>query len=268
MKIMYKWNATEYKKSSTNQKKWGMELLTKLRLAGSERVLDIGCGDGELTALIAEKLPYGKAVGIDNSSDMVKLAQKNFGDGVLNNLSFSTMDVRQLNFDEHFDIVFSNACLHWVTDHLQVLCDIQCCLNPSGRIILQMGGKGNAATGFGIADSLTREDKYMEFFKDFSFPYGFYDTEEYHTWLAQSGFKATRVELISKDMSHPGTDAFASWVRTTWLPYTQRAPQSLREELIKEIVERYAKLYPPDNNGLVHIQMKRLEVEAMKRKDY
>ena len=53
---MYQWNAREYQASSSNQKKWAMELLSKLDLEGDERVLDIGCGDGEITALIARRV--------------------------------------------------------------------------------------------------------------------------------------------------------------------------------------------------------------------
>ena len=57
---MYKWNAEEYKDNSPNQKKWALELLAKAHLKGYESVLDIGCGDGEITALIAGKVNRGR----------------------------------------------------------------------------------------------------------------------------------------------------------------------------------------------------------------
>jgi trans-aconitate methyltransferase len=73
---MYQWNAEEYRTSSSNQKKWALELLSKLDLKGNERVLDIGCGDGEITAAIAQRVPRGFAVGIDSSKEMIDLATR------------------------------------------------------------------------------------------------------------------------------------------------------------------------------------------------
>jgi trans-aconitate methyltransferase len=65
-------------------------------------------------------------------------------------------------------------------------------------------------------------------------------------------------------MTHEDKEKFAAWIRTTWLPYTQAVPASLREEFINELVTEYMKLYPVDNNGYIHIHMNRLEVEAYK----
>lgn len=73
---MYKWEPEEYEISSSNQKKWGVELLSKLNFSGNEKVLDVGCGDGEITALIAKRVPHGFVVGIDSSEDMVYLAKE------------------------------------------------------------------------------------------------------------------------------------------------------------------------------------------------
>jgi trans-aconitate 2-methyltransferase len=72
--------------------------------------------------------------------------------------------------------------------------------------------------------------------------------------------------LLPKDMVHGGADAFAAWLRTTWLPYTQRVPESLREEFIREIMAAHARIRPPDADGSVHFTMVRLEVEATKGK--
>ncbi|HWR70758.1 MAG TPA: methyltransferase domain-containing protein, partial [Dehalococcoidia bacterium] len=118
---MYQWDAEEYRTSSSNQKKWALELLSKLDLEGSERVLDIGCGDGEVTAAIARRVPRGFAVGIDSSGDMIDLAVTHYPPERCPNISFVLKDAREIDFDEEFDAVFSNACLHWVVDHRPVL---------------------------------------------------------------------------------------------------------------------------------------------------
>jgi trans-aconitate methyltransferase len=75
---MYQWNAQEYAASSSNQEEWALELLSKLDLKESDWVLDIGSGDGEITALIARRVPKGFALGIDSSREMVDLARDRF----------------------------------------------------------------------------------------------------------------------------------------------------------------------------------------------
>jgi len=75
---MYKWNAEDYYRSSAEQKAWARELILKLALKGNERVLDIGCGDGSTTAEVANQLPSGSILGIDNSEEMIHFARKKF----------------------------------------------------------------------------------------------------------------------------------------------------------------------------------------------
>ncbi|OGO01099.1 MAG: SAM-dependent methyltransferase [Chloroflexi bacterium RBG_13_53_26] len=261
---MYQWNAKEYESNSSNQKKWAMELLSKLDLRESDRVLDIGCGDGEITALIARRVSKGFAVGIDSSSDMVELARNCYPLAKYPNLSFLLRDATAIDFPERFNAVFSNACLHWVTDHMPVLEGIRRSLKPSGRMLLQMGGRGNAVLILQTLDGIMKEDKWLGFFRDFAFPYGFYGPEEYCRWLEDLGFRIVRVELVPKDMVHEGKKELAAWIRTTWLPYTQRVPELLREEFVMEVVDRYCEEHPSGTDGGIHVSMVRLEVEAEK----
>jgi trans-aconitate methyltransferase len=262
---MYKWDAQQYHKSSAEQQKWAQELLLKLKLKGTERVLDIGCGDGKITAEIARSLPNGSVLGIDSSEEMVLFARKNFNVREFPNLAFEIIDVRNLSFNAEFDVVFSNACLHWVVDHLPVLEGINRSLKPGGKALLQMGGKGNAAEIFEVLQSMLATDKWGKYFINFSFPYGFYGLEEYKSWLKQVNLKVKRVELIPKDMIHRGKKGLSGWVRTTWLPYIQKTPEKLREEFINELTDRYIKSHPLDKDGFVHIKMMRLEIEVEKR---
>jgi trans-aconitate methyltransferase len=139
--------------------------------------------DGEITALIAKRVPHGFVAGINSSEDMIKLAKRNFPAKHHPNLSFLVKDARELDFNEEFDIIFSNACLHWIVNHLPVLEGIKRSLKPSGKVLLQMGGRGNAAEAVEVMESIMEEQKWAKFFNEFSFPYGFYDPEEYRSWL-------------------------------------------------------------------------------------
>ncbi len=259
---MYKWNAEDYKDNSPNQKKWALELLAKAHLKGDEAVLDIGCGDGEITALIADKAKRGHVIGIDSSSDMIALAQQRFLPTTYPNLSFVLKDARDIDFQSEFDLIFSNACLHWITDHFPVLTRIRKSLKPSGQILFQMGGKENAAMIIDIIEDIMKQNRWAQFFNNFSFPYGFCSPDEYRDWLTKLGFTSIRAELITKDMIHENGDKLAAWIRTTWIPYTQRVPESRREEFIRVIVEEFIRKHPADNEGRIHLEMKRLEVQA------
>ena len=260
----YAWNAQGYIQASAEQQNWGRELLVKLHLRGDERVLDIGCGDGRLTAEIARRLPAGFALGIDNSENMITFARERYKADAYLNLRFQTEDARALPFRDEFDIVFSNAVLHWVREHLPVLAGIKRSLRRGGRTLLQMGGRGNAAEVLDVLDEMLKSKKWSGYFTDFSFSYGFYDVEEYEAWLSEAGLRPLRVELISKDMKHDGAVGLAKWIGSTWLPYVERVPEERREEFVTDFIARYLEKHPADDHGWVHVKMVRLEVEAIK----
>jgi trans-aconitate 2-methyltransferase len=260
----YVWNADDYAKHSSSQYAWAKELIPKLKLSGNETLLDIGCGDGKVTAALAKCLPCGCVVGVDSSEDMINLARQTFPRGAYPNLSFQRMDARQLTFHGVFDRVFSNATLHWVVDHKSVLQGVQRSLKSGGRLLFQMGGKGNAQEVLSVLDELFLREPWKKFFVGFGFPYGFYTPEEYTAWLLEAKLKPERAELLLKDMQLAGREGLAGWIRTTWLPYTERVPAELRERFIEEIVGTYLERHPLDGAGVAHVCMVRLEVEASK----
>jgi trans-aconitate methyltransferase len=261
----YTWNAQEYEIHSKEQQKWARELISKLNLKGTEDILDVGCGDGKVTVEISRCVPGGSVVGIDNSEAMISLANKHFAEYEGSNLSFCMMNAIDISFEDSFDIVFSNAALHWVLDHKPVITGIHRALRPGGRMLLQMGGKGNARGILSVLDDLRLKQPWRKYFIDFSFPYAFLDTGDYTRLLKDSGFINERVALIPKDMVHMGPSGLAGWIRTTWLPYTQRIPENRREEFIIDLVSEYLRKVPLDAAGKAHVAMMRLEVAAEKK---
>lgn len=261
---MHTWNPADYEKSSSAQFKWAMDLIAGLDLKGSERVLDIGCGDGKITALLADLLPEGKVVGVDLSPEMISFAGSKYPPEDFRNLSFQVADASALPFREEFDLVVSFACLHWIRDHLLVLNGIRQSLVPGGRILLQCGGSGNAADLLDLAAELFPDEKWAEYFRDFRFPYNFYGPEEYRVWLKEAGLEEKRVQLVPKVMVHQGQAGLEGIIRTTWMPYTEMLPESLRPEFVREIARQYLERHPPDEKGQAHVRMIRLQVEARK----
>jgi trans-aconitate 2-methyltransferase len=261
----YQWNASDYAAHSSVQFQWAEELIGKLELRGDESILDIGCGDGKVTARIAAHLPQGFVVGIDSSPEMIQLARKNFPKPTIPNLDFEPMDARDIRYVSTFDIAFSNAALHWVIDHRPVLDGVYRSLKTNGRILFQMGGKGNAEEVVKSFDFLIGMDPWRQYFSGFSFPYGFFSPQEYVHFLKVAGFLPRRLELILKNMMQKGRDGLAGWIRTTWLPYIERVPANLRDAFVDQLVDSYLSAHPPDVEGMVLIRMIRLEIEAIRQ---
>ncbi len=257
----YRWNAREYEKHSAGQKEWGREILDQLEIYPDDRVIDIGCGDGALTAQIAGRVPGGRAVGVDNAESMIRHATERYQE--IPHLSFQVMDARRLTFENEFSLAFSNAALHWVRDHRPVLAGVCRALMRGGRVRFQMGGRGNAGEVIRAASAVCENPRWRPHFTDFEFPYGFHGPEEYETWLAEAGLLPRRLELVPKTMRHNGAEGFSAWVRTTWLPYIDRVPEDMRERFIAELTEAYLSRCPPED-GIVPVAMIRLEVLAEK----
>lgn len=260
-RIQTEWNAADYAQNSSAQYIWAQSSIAGLALTGTEDILDIGCGDGKITAEIA-RMVTGRVVGVDSSDQMVQVAMTQ--NAVQSNLQFKQWDASNLNYDEEFNLVFSNAVLHWVKDHRAVLAGIAKGLRLCGRAVLSMGGKGNVAGFLPVVDEVIRREPWRARFEDFVFPYAFYGIDDYEHWLPAAGLKARRIELVPKDMVHESVAALKGWIRTTWLPYTHRLPQQQREMFIDELVDSYLKQHPVDSFGRTHVNMIRLEVEATK----
>jgi trans-aconitate methyltransferase len=261
------WNAAAYAANSAVQQSWARELIVKLDLRGDEKILDVGCGDGKVTAEIARAVPRGSVLGLDASAEMIAFAKKTFPTRTVSNLKFQACDAREIlpkKFAAKFDVVFSNAALHWVDDHEQFLCGAAAVLKPGGRLVVSCGGKGNAHDVFLALRPEMRLARWKNFFRKMPMPYFFYAPGDYEKWLPKSGFKIKTLKLAPKDATYPGADGFATWLRTTWIPYVQRVPENLREEFIAAVTGRYVSKHPPDGENKVHVKMVRLEIDAAK----
>jgi trans-aconitate methyltransferase len=259
-----RWNAADYAANSVVQQAWARELIARLKLRGDEHILDVGCGDGKVTAEIARAVSRGGVTGVDASAEMIAFAQRAFPAKRHPNLEFHVMDARKLKSTRRFDIIFSNAALHWVDDHEAILRGIAAVLKPEGRLVISCGGKGNAHDVFVALRPELRMKRWRQFFRRMPKPYFFYSPADYEKWLPRSGFKALNVRLMPKDATYTGRDGFTAWLRTTWLPYVQRVPEHLREEFIAAVANRYVAKHPPDAEGRVHVRMVRLEIEAVR----
>ena len=261
---LVQWNPRDYVAHSTAQLAWANELLARPNLRGNERILDVGCGDGRITAQVARAVLTGHVVGLDSSPEMIEFARASYLRASHPNLEFVCQEASAIRLDGPFDVVFSNAALHWIADHAALYRAVARLMPSGARLITSCGGRGNAAEFVAVVAELIRSEQWAQGFGDFPFPWSFPGADESKRWLVASGFEPRRVTLVAKDMTHTGRDGLAAWVRTTWLPYTQRLPEDRREAFVADAVERYLDRHPPDAAGQTHVGMVRLEVEAMR----
>lgn len=260
-----KWNAADYATHSEVQQGWAREVMARLRLRGDERVLDVGCGDGKVTAEMARAVPRGRVLGVDASPEMIAFARQVYPAMVAPNLTFQICDARKLGaLGGEFDLIFSNAALHWVDDHQAFLRGAAAVLRPGGRLLVSCGGRGNAHDVFLALRPEMRLARWREFFRNLPVPYFFHSPADYRKWLPENGFHSHELKLAPKDAAYAGTDGLAAWVRTTWLPYVQRVPEDRREEFIAAVIRRYVAKHPADAEGQVHVRMVRMEIDAEK----
>jgi len=131
-----KWNATLYDEKHRFVWEKAKGLLDLLAPRSGERILDLGCGTGQLTSEIAATGAH--VVGVDRSEEMIERARNKFSA-----LRFEVCDARSLPFHEEFDAVFSNAALHWIPEAEPVVEGVVNALRPGGRFVAELGGKGN-----------------------------------------------------------------------------------------------------------------------------
>ncbi|MCU0771075.1 MAG: methyltransferase domain-containing protein [Verrucomicrobia bacterium] len=258
------WDPHDYAASSSSQARWGRELMEGVCWQGDECVLDVGCGDGRLTAELARRVPLGRVLGIDSSPEMIAHARVAHGAGELGNLAFLHMDAASIQLPREYDVVLSNAALHWVADHQAFLRGAAGALRSGGRLVVSCGGKGNADAVFAALRAEMRVAEWRPFFRNLQRPYFFYSDDDYRVWLPAAGFRPISIRLAAKDALHDGVEAFAGWLRTTWMPYTHRVPAARRDEFIRAVIRRYLSAHPPDPTGAVAVRMVRLELDAVR----
>jgi trans-aconitate methyltransferase len=255
-----RWDAADYHQNASAQTGWGRDVHDRLGLRGDEVVIDLGCGDGRLTAELADRVPRGAVVGVDADPDMVAFARR---EHARENLAYVEGDVRSFAVARKADLVVSTACLHWVADHEAVLRRSRAHLAPGGRIFFQMGGQGNCAELFRAFGAAAASPRWAPFLAPLPNPWTFHGPDVYWGLLPRCGFRPVRTALVPKDMVHEAPAALAAYLRTTFMPLLVRVPEAEREALLAEVVAHHVARRPLDGAGRTHAAMVRLEVEAI-----
>ncbi len=237
--MSYEFDGVKYKEASTHQNEWGCKLISELGLAGNERILDLGCGDGAITALLAEAVPDGSVLGIDASQGMIAATDAN----ERSNLEFALLDINEMDFVGEFDVVFSNATLHWVKNHPQMLHKTNKALKPGGLARFNFAAKGNCENLFAALDEVMASDRFVEKFADFIWPWYMPAGDEYRRLVVRLGFRTAKVWDENADRHFPDVEAMIRWIDqpslVPFLPALDEADaRDFRDAVVEQMVAR------------------------------
>jgi trans-aconitate 2-methyltransferase len=190
------WDAANYHRVADPQEEWGREVLARLELDGSEAVLDAGCGSGRVTAVLLERLPRGKVIGVDSSAAMIEQARAVFGDD--ERIELRVSDLLELELDEPVDAIFSNATFHWILDHDRLFERLHAALRPGGVIEAQCGAEGNVAEWQRALEAVEGDERFSAYLRGMPAAYNFASVGDTRDRLARAGFDVGRVWLEEK----------------------------------------------------------------------
>ena len=234
---MREWNAETYHRVSNPQFDWGTAVLARLPLDGDECVLDVGCGTGRLTAQLLARVPRGRVIGIDQSSNMVSVARdylKTQGDHV----QLVVADAAALPILEKADAVFSTATFHWVLDHPRLFRSLHDALKPGGRLVAQCGGAGNLARIHHRTEMLIRQAAFAPYFVKWSDPWKFADAETTARRLADAGFEDIYTSVEQSPVVFPDAETFRTFVTNVICrPHLAYLPDAAKDAFIDHLTQ-------------------------------
>lgn len=234
------WNATLYDNKHSFVSKFGEEVVALLDAQPGERILDAGCGTGDLAALIAET--GASVTGVDSSAEMVEKARKKFPA-----IDFEVAGLTDHVKENHYDAIFSNATLHWVSDNKKAASCFLKSLKPGGRLVVEFGGKGNIE---GVINAINKT------LEKFGYPQNrnlqswyFPSIAEYTTVLEDAGFTPTFATLFERPTPLKSNQSgIKDWIRMFGEKFFEGIDDDDKELIIEEIQESLRPIHFRDDN--------------------
>lgn len=220
------WNAALYDNKHDFVSEYGKGLLEFVPENKRQHILDLGCGTSILTAQLANLA--GEVIGVDHSKNMIEKAQRQFSD-----IQFMVCDALALPFEKEFDVVFSNAVFHWISNHDALLNHIYKVLKPKGLLICEFGANGNIKT---IENAFANACKGLGY--DYKPKFNFPATKEFSKLLEKNGFVIDRI--YDYDRPTPlkdGEQGLANWMKQFFASEFAVMPEDIQVTIIKKVQE-------------------------------
>lgn len=251
------WDAKQYLRFEEERTQPCRDLLARIPVRSPARVIDLGCGPGNSTAVLARRWPKAEIVGLDSSAEMLARAREAYPLG-----TWVQGDLAEWQSDEPFDVVFSNAALQWAPDHHALLPQLHSHVAPGGVLAVQVPAHPDAVP-HRLLRELAGADRWRGHFERAVIEWSVRTAAEYYDILAPH---AARLDLWVTDYLHilPSVEAIAEWYRGTGMrPYLDALPdEDLRGRFVREFVAALAPHYEPRRDGRVIFPFRRLFLVA------
>ncbi len=228
------WSPEQYERFKTERKQPFLDLMELIEKRPRMRVADLGCGTGELTRELHEALGAAETIGIDDSETML-LKAGHFGGEMLH---FEKGNIEAFVADQPFDLIFSNAALHWVPDHEELFLRLTNFLAAHGQLAIQMPAN-DTHPSHSVAAQVARR------FGVEPRPDALLAVEQYAELLHRLGYKRQHVRLQVYGHVLPSSDDVVEWVRgalLTW--YESLIPAERFEEFLAEYRRELGRILP------------------------
>ncbi|THE63572.1 methyltransferase domain-containing protein [Salinadaptatus halalkaliphilus] len=218
------WDSSDYDDGHSFVFEYGEDVIDLLEPSPDERILDLGCGTGHLTAEIASS--GAAVVGLDRSPAMIEQARTEYPDQ-----RFVQADARDFDLEEPVDAVFSNAALHWIDEQDAVLESVTDALRPNGRFVAELGGTGNVqAIVDAVRSELTRRGY------ESTHPWYFPTVGEYASRLESHGFEVRHARLFDRPTTlDDGENGLEGWIEMFGDELLSPVPESERAAVIDAV---------------------------------
>jgi ubiquinone/menaquinone biosynthesis C-methylase UbiE len=220
------WNANLYDEKHSFVSHFGGDLVELLAPQTGEKILDLGCGTGDLANKLNQLGVH--IIGVDKSENMVQQAQKKYPA-----LTFKVQDAVNLGYSNEFDAVFSNATLHWVKAPQPALQSIYHALKPGGRFVAEFGGKGNVQK---ITDEIINQLGVQGIsFKTEHFPWYYPSIGQYSTLMEQAGFRVTHAQHFDRPTPLIGENGLRNWMEMFAFSMFEGIPTETKELILTQV---------------------------------
>lgn len=220
------WSPNLYDRKHSFVWKFGASVIELLSPQPGERILDIGCGTGQLTAQIAET--RASVVGLDHSPAMIEEARRLFPE-----VEFRLADAHAFHVDGLFDGVFSNAALHWIKDPEKAVGCIADALKTNRRMAVEFGGQGNVRYLSGAIEAASQSI----LGEVVSHPWYFPGIAKFASVLERHGLAVTQAAIIDRPTPLVGDDGLKNWVRMFGQHWLAQIPDAMHEHFLAEVEE-------------------------------